>query len=175
CHGYRGVFGAHVAQVLRRLRRVCARYGADPVFVLASATVAEPGVAATRLTGVEVDVVDEDGSPRGSTDFVLYEPPLLLTSPAGQATRDLPAQGRQVPAEAAVAAATAARRDAARDAAESGPAGENGAPVRRSATAESADLLADLVADGVRTLVFVRSRRAAEVVANSARRALGLV
>ena len=175
CHGYRGVFGAHVAQVLRRLRRVCARYGADPVFVLASATVAEPGVAATRLTGVEVDVVDEDGSPRGSTDFVLYEPPLLLTSPAGQATRGLPAQGRQVPAEAAVAAATAARRDAARDAAESGPAGENGAPVRRSATAESADLLADLVADGVRTLVFVRSRRAAEVVANSARRALGLV
>ena len=45
CHHYRGVFGAHVAQVLRRLRRVCAPYGADPTFVLASATVAEPEVA----------------------------------------------------------------------------------------------------------------------------------
>ena len=43
CHTYRGVFGSHVAQVLRRLRRVCARYGADPVFVLASATVRRPG------------------------------------------------------------------------------------------------------------------------------------
>ena len=51
CHTYRGVFGSHVAQVLRRLRRVCARYGADPVFLLASATAADPPVAAGRLTG----------------------------------------------------------------------------------------------------------------------------
>jgi len=186
CHGYRGVFGAHVAQVLRRLRRVCARYGSQPVFVLASATVADPGVAAARLTGVDVDVVDEDGSPRGVTDFALYEPPLFL------------AAGRQQGAGAAAGAgAGAAGRTAglAGDAADAGGGaggavvvaaeeadggdvsgvGENGAPVRRSATAEAADLLADLVADGVRTLVFVRSRRAAEVVANSARRALGLV
>ena len=48
CHGYRGVFGSHVAQVLRRLRRLCARYGASPVFLLASATAAEPSVAARR-------------------------------------------------------------------------------------------------------------------------------
>ena len=54
CHHYRGVFGAHVAQVLRRLRRVCARYGAHPTFVLASATVADPEAAAGRLTGLEV-------------------------------------------------------------------------------------------------------------------------
>ena len=52
CHHYRGVFGAHVAQILRRLRRVCASYGASPTFVLASATVAEPEVSASRLTGL---------------------------------------------------------------------------------------------------------------------------
>ena len=51
-HGYRGVFGSHVAQVLRRLRRVCARYGTSPVFILASATASSPGAAASRLTGV---------------------------------------------------------------------------------------------------------------------------
>ena len=55
CHHYRGVFGAHVAQILRRLRRVAALYGAHPTFVLASATVAEPEVSAGRLTGLEVD------------------------------------------------------------------------------------------------------------------------
>ena len=54
CHHYRGVFGAHVAHVLRRLRRICAHYGAAPMFVLASATVAEPAVAAERLTGLRV-------------------------------------------------------------------------------------------------------------------------
>ncbi len=75
CHTYRGVFGSHVAQVLRRLRRVCARYGADPVFILASATTAEPERSAERLTGVPVVAVDDDGSPRGQKDFVLWEPP----------------------------------------------------------------------------------------------------
>ena len=54
CHRYRGVFGSHVASVLRRLQRVCAHYGADPTFVLASATVSEPEVSAGRLTGREV-------------------------------------------------------------------------------------------------------------------------
>nr|WP_232425258.1 DEAD/DEAH box helicase [Pseudofrankia inefficax] len=207
CHGYRGVFGAHVAQVLRRLRRVCARYGADPVFVLASATVADPGVAAGRLTGVDVDVVDEDGSPRGATDFVLYEPPLFLTAPRDQPgtaaagiSRQRTPQGGGGPGDGAGLETRGGLGAAGGPSAEQGPnagqgpsagagpgsvagpggsqgvgAGENGAPVRRSATAEAADLMADLVVDGVRTLVFVRSRRAAEVVANSARRALGLV
>ena len=59
CHHYRGVFGAHVSHVLRRLRRVCALYGADPTFVLASATVAEPDVLAGRLTGHEVTAVTD--------------------------------------------------------------------------------------------------------------------
>ncbi|MGQ0632332.1 MAG: DEAD/DEAH box helicase [Sporichthyaceae bacterium] len=130
CHTYRGVFGSHVAAVLRRLRRVCARVGANPVFILSSATVSEPAGAAGRLTGLDVTAVTEDASPQGETTFVLWEPPLT------------------------------------------GLLGEAGAPVRRTALAESADLLADLVADGARTVAFVRSRRGAEVTALMARDAL---
>jgi DEAD/DEAH box helicase domain-containing protein len=77
CHHYRGVFGSHVAAVLRRLRRVAARYGSDPVFVLASATVSDPAEHARRLTGLTVTAVTDDASPRGGTDVVLWEPPLL--------------------------------------------------------------------------------------------------
>jgi DEAD/DEAH box helicase domain-containing protein len=77
CHHYRGVFGAHVAQVLRRLRRVAALYGAHPTFVLASATVAEPEVSAHRLTGLEVADVTDDGSPRGRLALALWEPPFV--------------------------------------------------------------------------------------------------
>ena len=76
CHTYRGVFGSHVAHVLRRLRRVCASYGTDPTFMLASATVATPSDSASRLTGVEVAEVTADASPRGPTAFALWEPPL---------------------------------------------------------------------------------------------------
>ncbi len=75
CHRYRGVFGAQVAAVLRRLRRVAARYGADPVFVLASATTAEPARTAHLLTGLDVVEVTTDASRRGATDLVLWEPP----------------------------------------------------------------------------------------------------
>jgi DEAD/DEAH box helicase domain-containing protein len=76
CHAYRGVFGSHVGHVLRRLRRICHRYGADPVFVLASATVADPAAAASRLVGAPVAAVTEDGSPRPGATFALWEPPL---------------------------------------------------------------------------------------------------
>ena len=76
CHVYRGVFGSHVAAVLRRLRRVCARYGSDPVFVLASATVTDPQVSAARLVGRPVQAVTADASPRGAVAFGLWEPPL---------------------------------------------------------------------------------------------------
>ncbi|UOY00037.1 DEAD/DEAH box helicase [Blastococcus sp. PRF04-17] len=76
CHAYRGVFGSHVGHVLRRLRRICRRYGAEPVFVLASATVADPATAATRLVGAPVAAVTEDGSPRPGATFALWEPPL---------------------------------------------------------------------------------------------------
>jgi DEAD/DEAH box helicase domain-containing protein len=130
CHHYRGIFGSHVAQVLRRLRRVARHYGSDPVFVLASATVSDPGSTALRLVGVPAAEVVEDGSPRGALDVALWEPPLTELD------------------------------------------GENGAPVRRPATAEAATILADLVAEGVRTVAFVRSRRGAESVSLGARRAL---
>jgi DEAD/DEAH box helicase domain-containing protein len=126
CHHYRGVFGAHVSHVLRRLRRLCAQYGAHPTFVLASATVSDPADHAARLTGLPCRPFTEDGSPRGQVSLALWEPP--FTSYAG----------------------------------------EHGAPVRRAATSEAADLLADLVAEGVRTLAFVRSRRGAEHVAMTA-------
>jgi DEAD/DEAH box helicase domain-containing protein len=75
CHAYRGVFGSHVAQVLRRLRRVCDLYGAHPTFVLASATVANPAVSAGRLVGLPIAAVTEDTAPHGPVSFALYEPP----------------------------------------------------------------------------------------------------
>ncbi|MGY2127139.1 DEAD/DEAH box helicase [Blastococcus sp. SYSU DS0617] len=130
CHAYRGVFGSHVGHVLRRLRRICRRYGAEPVFVLASATVADPAGAAGRLVGEPVVAVTEDGSPRPGATFALWEPPLTEHT------------------------------------------GEHGAPLRRSAAADAAGLLADLVERGARTLAFVRSRRSAESVADQARRLL---
>ena len=143
CHGYRGVFGSHVAHVLRRLRRVAAYHarrhparvragasGADLVFLLASATVSEPGTCARLLTGADAEEITQSGAPRGPLTFGLWEPPL-----------------------------TTAR-------------GEGGAPVRRPATAEAATLLADLVAHDVRGLAFTRSRRGAETVAIAAKRAL---
>jgi DEAD/DEAH box helicase domain-containing protein len=127
CHAYRGVFGSHVGHVLRRLRRICRRYGAEPVFVLASATVADPAAAASRLVGAPVTAVTEDGSPRPGATFALWEPPLTERT------------------------------------------GEHGAPLRRSAAADAAGLLADLVEQKARTLAFVRSRRGAESVAEQAR------
>nr|WP_238937247.1 DEAD/DEAH box helicase [Streptomyces clavuligerus] len=133
CHTYRGVFGSHVAQVLRRLRRICVRYGADPVFLLASATAADPAVAAHRLTGLPVVEVSDDASPRGELVFALWEPPLTELR------------------------------------------GERGAPVRRTATAETADLLTDLTVQGVRTVAFVRSRRGAELISVIAKERLAEV
>ena len=124
CHVYRGVFGAHVSAVLRRLLRVAARYGSYPTVVLASATVADPAQHATTLVGQSVVAVTDDASPRDCATFALWEP----------------------------------------------PTGVDG--TRRSAVAESADLLAELVSAGVQTVVFARSRVGVEVVAQSARRHL---
>src|SRR4051812_11499861 len=112
CHHYRGVFGAHVAQILRRMRRVATHYGAEPTFILASATASEPELTARRLVGEPVVAIATDGSPRGRTAVALWEPPLTTLH------------------------------------------GEQGAPVRRSASSEAAELVTDLVVDGVRTLAF---------------------
>ncbi len=79
-HTYRGIFGSHVANVVRRLRRVCGMYGANPVFILASATIANPGEHAERLTGLTFNVVDEDSSPHGGKDFAFWNPPLIDTA-----------------------------------------------------------------------------------------------
>ncbi len=75
-HTLRGVFGSHVAAILRRLRRLARRYGAEPVFVLASATLGNPAELASRLVGLPVEAVTADGSPRGPVTFALWEPPL---------------------------------------------------------------------------------------------------
>ncbi|TMK41280.1 MAG: DEAD/DEAH box helicase [Actinobacteria bacterium] len=76
-HVYRGVFGSHVANVLRRLRRVAAAYGTEPRFLLASATIANPAELAERLTGFEeVEVVERDGSPRARRRVAMWNPPL---------------------------------------------------------------------------------------------------
>ncbi|MFC4124272.1 DEAD/DEAH box helicase [Nocardia rhizosphaerae] len=131
CHSYRGVFGSHVALVLRRLRRLAAWYGADPVFILCSATSADPATSASRLIGAPVTAVTEDASPRGARTVALWEPPLSTAL-----------------------------------------GGENGAPVRRTATGEAAKIMASLVAEGARTLTFVRSRRGAELIALDSRRVL---
>lgn len=79
-HRYRGVFGSHVALILRRLLRIAAHYGAHPVVIGASATMAEPAAAFAKLTGREVHAVAEDSSPRASGSFALWEPPV---SPGG--------------------------------------------------------------------------------------------
>jgi DEAD/DEAH box helicase domain-containing protein len=76
-HIYRGVFGSHVAGVLHRLRRLCRLYGSDPCFICCSATIANPGEHAERLTGLPFTVVDNDGSPHGGKDFVFWNPPIL--------------------------------------------------------------------------------------------------
>ena len=76
-HVLRGIFGTHVAHVLRRLRRVCASYGADPTFIFGSATIGEPATLASALCGKPVEAVTDDGSPRGERLFALWNPPLL--------------------------------------------------------------------------------------------------
>lgn len=76
-HAYGGLLGGHVANVLRRLTRVCELYGSKPQFVLCSATIANPTDLASRLIGGPVTLVDNDGSPRGESHFVFYNPPLV--------------------------------------------------------------------------------------------------
>ncbi|GCA97128.1 MULTISPECIES: DEAD/DEAH box helicase [Mycolicibacterium] len=128
CHYYRGIFGSNVAMVLRRLLRLCERYGSAPTVVFASATTAAPAQTASELLGQTVTAVTEDGSPHGGRTVALWEPALLT---------DL--------------------------------IGENGAPVRRAAGTEASRVMADLIAEGARTLTFVRSRIGAELTALGAR------
>jgi len=76
-HAYRGVFGSHVANLLRRLRRICRHYGADPQFIMASATIANPREHAENIIGAPVGDVTESGAPTGDKLFVCYNPPVV--------------------------------------------------------------------------------------------------
>jgi DEAD/DEAH box helicase domain-containing protein len=76
-HTYRGIFGSHVANVLRRLQRICAHYGSDPRIVCSSATVGNPGELAETLTGRPFRVIDKSGAPRGERHVVVLDPPPL--------------------------------------------------------------------------------------------------
>jgi DEAD/DEAH box helicase domain-containing protein len=76
-HTYRGVFGSHLANVLRRLRRITRFYGRDPQFIFSSATIANPGELASRLIGGDVEVLDGNGAPSAEKYFVFYNPPVV--------------------------------------------------------------------------------------------------
>jgi DEAD/DEAH box helicase domain-containing protein len=195
-HSYRGVFGAHVALVLRRLARLAAHYAPAPpsglsepasargharsdtspgrgplTFVVASATTADPAVSAGRLIGVpseRIVTVDADTSPAGRKTFALWQPPEVLGYEAAQARA---AAANDPAADAALAEALLLDPTAhddlglTSDPDEPATPGDSPERPRRSATAEVADLLADLTAAGARTLAFTRSRRGAESVA----------
>jgi DEAD/DEAH box helicase domain-containing protein len=122
-HTYRGVFGSHVANVLRRLRRVATLYGAEPRFVLASATIANPVELAERLVGEPFRLVDSDGAPRAGRRVGIWNPPVI----------------------------------------------DPRSMTRRSVLSEAAEMLANLVREGVRTICFLRSRRGIELIQRFAR------
>lgn len=118
-HVYRGVFGSHVANVLRRLRRTAAAYGTEPRFLLASATIANPLELAERLTGLDdFQLIDRDGSPTPRRQIAMWNPPLT----------------------------------------------DEALGLRRSALAETAELLARLVREGARAICFIKSRRGVEIL-----------
>jgi DEAD/DEAH box helicase domain-containing protein len=117
-HVYRGVFGSHVGNVLRRLRRTARIYGADPQFLLASATIANPGDLARSLLGLEATVIDDDAAPRAGRTIAFWNPPVL----------------------------------------------DEALQLRASALGDAARLLAELVARGLRTICFAKSRKATELI-----------
>jgi DEAD/DEAH box helicase domain-containing protein len=120
-HVYRGVFGSNVANVMRRLRRVCRIYqgpGNEPRFILTSATIANPAELAERLVGTPFELIDEDAAPRAGRRIAIWNPPLV----------------------------------------------DEAAGARRSVLSEAADLLAELVISGVRTICFLRSRKGIELI-----------
>ena len=126
-HIYRGVFGSHVANVIRRLKRIAAFYGSDPTFICCSATIANPDELAAKITGEPVTLVDSNGAPAGKKHIILYNPPVV---------------NRQLGLRSSS---------------------------RRAATA----LAADLVNDGVQTILFARTRTAVEIMLRYLRDAVG--
>ena len=117
-HTYRGVFGSNLANVLRRLLRLCAFYGSHPRFILCSATIANPQELAHILTGREILTIDNNGAPMGERNIVFYNPPVI---------------NRQL-------------------------------GIRRGAVNETRDIASKLLANGIPTIVFARSRIQVEVL-----------
>ncbi|RFB16916.1 DEAD/DEAH box helicase [Bacillus sp. HNG] len=76
-HTYRGVFGSHVANVIRRLKRICEFYGSSPIFMCTSATIANPKELAENLTGTKMELIENNGAPTGRKHFVFYNPPIV--------------------------------------------------------------------------------------------------
>ena len=76
-HHYRGVFGSHMANVIKRLHRICKFYGSNPVFICCSATIANPDDLASRIIGREVSLIDNNGAPSGEKHFIIYNPPVI--------------------------------------------------------------------------------------------------
>ncbi len=126
-HVYRGVFGSHVANVVRRLRRIASAYGTEPRFLLTSATIANPLELAERLTGLDnVRLIDRDGSPAPRRRIAVWNPPLT----------------------------------------------DEALGARRSALAEAAELLAELVREGARAICFMKSRKGVELLSRLTREQL---
>ncbi|MFN8502567.1 DEAD/DEAH box helicase [Kouleothrix sp.] len=148
-HVYRGVFGSHVALIVRRLRRLCAHYGAAPQFICCSATSANPREHLAALVGDGVTLIDGDGAPQGAREFMLWNPPVIDER---RKTKDQGSSSR-------LSSSFPAR-----------PAPESGR--RRSTNIETASLLAMLVRADVKTLAFTRTRRGAELVLRYTREAL---
>src|SRR5437016_3283244 len=117
-HTYRGVFGSNVANVLRRLRRICAFYGSHPTFILTSATIANPEELARRHVEDDVVVIDESGAPRGEKVIAFIQPPVVNA----------------------------------------------GLGIRRSALLVGRDIAATLLASGIQTIAFTRSRVQTELL-----------
>ncbi len=126
-HVYRGVFGSHVANVLRRLRRLCTYYGSKPQFICCSATIANPEEHAEKLVGLPFEVITDDGSPHGGKSFVFWNPPFIDEKGTG----------------------------------------------RRSSNSEATFLFTELVRNGIRSLVFTRTRKLAELIYIYTREQLG--
>ncbi|MEE9553278.1 MAG: DEAD/DEAH box helicase [candidate division Zixibacteria bacterium] len=76
-HHYRGVFGSHLANVIRRLKRLCEFYGSNPQFILCSATIGNPAELAEKIIGEKVDLIDNNGAPTGEKHFIFYNPPVV--------------------------------------------------------------------------------------------------
>lgn len=124
-HVYRGVFGMHFAQVMRRLLRLCRHYRSEPQIIASSATIHNPAQHFQRITGCDAALIDNDGSPTGKRTFVLWNPPVI-----------------------------------------------NSDGYRRSAHAEASELFLDLTQNDVRSIVFTKARKSAELILRFTRNAL---